>query len=115
MTDPHSAPVVRQEEDRLPGRGLGLVLGGTLLIIVALSFWAWYVWRSGITTLPQASVAPAQVGIIDQTLIDFDSSAQALEDRKRALLQSYGWISEATGIARIPIAEAMELIVEEYR
>jgi hypothetical protein len=115
MTDPHPAPIVRQEEDRLPGKGLSWVLGGTLLIIVLLSLWAYQIWRSRVTMLPQARVTPAQVGIIDQTLIDFDTSSRALENRKRALLQSYGWISEATGIARIPIDEAMELIVEKYR
>jgi hypothetical protein len=38
---------------------------------------------------------------------------QQLDSSQREALNSYGWVSEQEGIARIPIARAMELIAEE--
>ena len=37
---------------------------------------------------------------------------QDLRARQRALLEGYGWVSKETGVARIPIEDAMKIIVE---
>jgi hypothetical protein len=37
---------------------------------------------------------------------------QKLFSAENTILESYGWVDEAAGIARIPIARAMELLAE---
>lgn len=37
---------------------------------------------------------------------------QDLRAKQRALLEGYGWVSKETGIARIPIEDAMKMVVE---
>jgi hypothetical protein len=38
---------------------------------------------------------------------------QRLDAQQLEQLSSYGWVSEADGVVRIPVERAMELIVEE--
>jgi hypothetical protein len=40
---------------------------------------------------------------------------QELDADQLEQLNSYGWVSEADGVAHIPIERAMELVVEEAR
>ena len=40
---------------------------------------------------------------------------QELDADQLEQLNSYGWVSEADGVAHIPIERAMELVVEENR
>ncbi|NIW37905.1 MAG: hypothetical protein GWN32_15875, partial [Gemmatimonadetes bacterium] len=35
---------------------------------------------------------------------------QRLREREAEVLESYGWVDEAAGIAQIPIARAIELV-----
>ena len=37
---------------------------------------------------------------------------QQLREKQKALLEGYGWVNKEAGIARIPIEEAMKLVVE---
>ena len=37
---------------------------------------------------------------------------QQLRERQKALLEGYGWVNKEAGVARIPIEEAMKLVVE---
>ena len=105
---------VRQEEDRLPGRGVTLVIVAVALVVIALSGWSWAILRPRLRLTPPRPAA-ATVGMVDQTLIGTDTSAYALAERKRKLLESYGWVSEPAGIARIPIERAMRLVAEGVR
>ena len=105
---------VRQEEDRLPGRSLTAVIVFVALVIVALSWWSWAILRPRLRLTPPRPAA-AEVGMVDQTLIGTDTAAYALAERKRKLLESYGWVSEPAGIARIPIERAMRLVAEGVR
>jgi hypothetical protein len=36
----------------------------------------------------------------------------ALRAEEQAVLESYGWVDEKAGIARIPVAEAMKIVAE---
>jgi hypothetical protein len=113
MSTEHGVPVI-QEEDRLPGRGLTAVIVFVALVIIALSGWSWAILRPRLHLTPPRPAA-ATVGMVDQTLIGTDTSAYALAERKRKLLESYGWVSEPAGIARIPIERAMQLVAEGVR
>ena len=37
---------------------------------------------------------------------------QQLREKQKALLEGYGWVNKEAGVARIPIEEAMRLVVE---
>jgi hypothetical protein len=37
---------------------------------------------------------------------------QAMRREENAVLQSYGWVDRQAGIIRVPVARAMELLVE---
>ena len=37
---------------------------------------------------------------------------QQLREKQKALLDGYGWVNKEAGVARIPIEEAMKLVVE---
>jgi hypothetical protein len=113
MSTERGVPVI-QEEDRLPGRSLTAAIVLVALVIVALSGWSWAILRPRLHPTPPRPAA-ATVGIVDQTLIGTDTSAYALAERKRKLLESYGWVSEPAGIARIPIERAMQLVAEGVR
>jgi hypothetical protein len=113
MSAEHEVPVI-QEEDRLPGRGVTLVIVSVVVIILALSWWSWAILRPRLRLTPPRPAA-AEVGMVDQTLIGTDTSAYALAERKRKQLESYGWVSEPAGIARIPIERAMQLVAEGVR
>ena len=38
---------------------------------------------------------------------------QELRAKQRALLEGYGWVSKEAGIARIPIEDAMKIVVQQ--
>ena len=38
---------------------------------------------------------------------------QALRAKQKALLEGYGWVNKEAGIARIPIEDAMKLVIEK--
>ena len=37
---------------------------------------------------------------------------QELHAKQKALLQSYGWVNKEAGVARIPIEEAMKMVIQ---
>lgn len=121
---------VTQEDDRIPGKPILVVLGCTIVIILLGSLAAFLIadWRaaqlanvrSGVMyfePLPQAAPAavpgqvPEEVNHIEQVL--FEDRAPGLEDRafEQELLGTYGWVDRETRLVRIPIDRAIELYV----
>ncbi|HEX7128062.1 MAG TPA: hypothetical protein VF406_20080 [Thermodesulfobacteriota bacterium] len=120
MTPPAANPLVRQEKDRLSWRALLAILAVALVVGGAGVLASWRMaLRYETPPLGQpASVNPASprdVGMIDQTLIERDRYGQRLAEAKRRELSRYGWADRRRGLARIPIDEAMRLVVEEAR
>ena len=67
---------------------------------------------AGSTGPRPASREPSQA---EQTPIGGTGVGEALRDRQRHELESWGWVDREAGIARIPIDRAMDLVVEAPR
>jgi hypothetical protein len=124
MSEPHSADhdnpdVVHEESDVNVGAilryGAGLLVVG---LIVHVFLW----WLVGAYERQhertQTQVYPMAAGQQDrlppeprlQNTPQQDMSA--LRTKQEALLNEYGWVNKEAGIARIPIEEAMRMVVE---
>jgi len=114
---------VLQESDRIHARPVALILLAAVVVACALVSWGWLELRAGERAaypegLPgderEEAAQAGRAGII-QTLINVDTSVSMSATNARAILQSYGWVDSAQGIARIPIDQAMRAIVERSR
>lgn len=88
---------------------VGLVLSLTVIAVIALVFFLVNYWQltqnSGIELIPAGTPAQPQLEVAPQ----FDWAAYAAE--KQHLAQSYQWLDESRGLARIPVDVAMQAIV----
>jgi hypothetical protein len=114
---------VRQEEDAVAERTITRVALIALVIsVVAVLVSTALLGRAGQARLgggpaerveKHGYVAPQNIGLIEQTLIEHEEEGlyrRALQERR---LESYGWVDRARGVAHIPIKRAMALMVEE--
>jgi hypothetical protein len=58
------------------------------------------------------TVAPPQLGILEQTLVTTTRRGIDLNNAQREALGGYAWVDRDAGIARIPIERAMDLAAE---
>jgi hypothetical protein len=97
--------------------GFGFALG---LVAVVISVFLW--WLQGVyqqqTAREQTRLYPMAVereGALPPLPRLQQNPRQEMNDlraRQQAQLNGYGWVNKEAGIARIPIAEAMRMIVE---
>lgn len=112
-----SERIFPQEHDAIRSR-LVIVVGLVGLVVVTVSLLA-------VRALIRAFPTPApprpplelsrEVGDgtpIDLDSIEHDAHGPALRAAQRARLESWGWVDRDAGIARIPIDEAIEIVVE---
>ena len=125
---------VTQEDDRIPGKPILVVLGFAVVMIIAGSLAAFLIaqWRSAqladvrggvmyFEPLPQTAPAavpgqvPEEVNHIEQVL--FADRAPGLEERafEQKILGTYGWVDRDARLVRIPIDRAIELYVQQSR
>ena len=111
--------VVHEESDVNVGAILGF--GGALLVIaIIIHVFLW--WLQGVytrqTEQPQAVVYPLAAGQQEQRPAEPRLQENPQEDmrrlraRQQAALEQRGWVKQEAGIARIPIEEAMRIVVE---
>jgi hypothetical protein len=115
----HAHAGARSEEDRISTPRIVAVGVASLLIfivsgaVVAVYFKA----RMAAAPLPPipAEVGRSKIGIVEQQL--YGLAERGLRDREARLerLGSYGWVDRRSGVAHIPIDEAMELVVKGVR
>jgi hypothetical protein len=91
---PQSAP-------ERPGLALLAGIAGSLLIVAAL------VWAMQHYTQPPP-LGEDRVALRKKALAEL-RAAEASE------LETYGWVDQAKGVVRLPIAEAMKLALREWR
>ena len=110
---------VHQEEDRIAGVPITIVLTVALGVAAVLGLWALQMMRSREHALrpsdrwPEATLpAPTEISGIEQQL--FDEPAQGLSERElvRKRLGSYGWVDREREIVHIPIDRAIDLYLE---
>lgn len=99
------------EPDRVHGRAiLAVAAGGVAVTLASLA-----VVAALLPPRPTAAptrVAPPHLGRVAQTLIESDGSARAQRDRARRSLDTLGWVDRDAGTAHIPIARAIDLVVQ---
>jgi hypothetical protein len=98
-----------------------VVISGLLLIVMTvLVFWL-AGWLLNAFTAHQAArdVAPSPLAQTRPALppeprlqVAPSQELQELRASEEAVLQSYGWVDQAAGIVRLPMARAMELVLE---
>jgi hypothetical protein len=95
----------------------GALLAAAIVIHVGL-WWLLQVW-SGASLVPRPQVPPAVVtppaapgpGVRAAPPIDLEQ----LRSQEMQRLTTYGWVDEEAGTVRIPIDQAMQMLVEQGR
>lgn len=117
-------PGVRQEMDRIRSRPVTAAILAAVTLGALGVLWAGLHVRgrvelyrpAGVHALRgDAVIAPTTIGGIYQTLIGSDSTLLHMHRQQRLRLQSFEWIDESRGIARIPIDQAMDAIIARSR
>ncbi len=60
-----------------------------------------------------SKIGDIEVGIVDHRLFELDQRAEKLKFDEQQRLNSYGWVDRKAGLIHIPIARAIDLILEE--
>lgn len=125
MSEPHSPdyddnPEVVHEESDVNVRAI-LSFGAGLFVVTAIVMvFLW--WLQGFyasrTARAQTIVYPMAAGQQDQLppeprlQDDPQRAMRELRARQESVLTGYGWVNKEAGVARIPIDEAMRMVVE---
>ena len=97
-----------------------LMIAGLLLLVLSICFLVCWGMLHLFNREPDAQqrrprapmAAPAAAFPQPQLLVHPGREREKFQTAERAQLDTYGWIDRSAGIARIPIARAMQLIVE---
>jgi hypothetical protein len=111
-----------QEDDAIPTLRIVIGLVATIVLTVVCCVWVWAVMKpfenaDRQNARPTFAVRPPDVGgpsAVDRTLynptVPFSA---ALLEKKRAWLESWGWVDRGKGVVHMPIERAMKLVVVE--
>jgi hypothetical protein len=123
MNEEPARPDLPQEEDQIPWRrvlfGFGVMLA-VMAVMIAVAF--------GILQAREERLRPGRL-FPEQTLNARDLKSEVHEDlfsespgfgqqlneQKRRALSTYGWVDKERRIIRVPIDQAMDIVVEENR
>ena len=119
MSEPRDNPeVVHEESDvnvlAILGFGAGLLAVG---IVIQLLMWLLFnFYTKQAAQVPRAfplSVEYQQQPPPEPRLQEHpEEDMRQLRAQEDAILQGYGWVDKGSGVARIPIEEAMKIVVE---
>lgn len=83
-----------------------LLLNGVAIIGVFLIF----------VLILSISYVPNRLTSVDKELgVQRKATLQELNAEQSKLLNNYGWVNQPEGIVRIPVRQAMEMVVQEYQ
>jgi predicted LPLAT superfamily acyltransferase len=107
-------------DDIVPRALVLRVLGATIVISVVLCVIAYLLlvaneraYRADRKFPERDSPAPHEVANVRQELFAPATPASSIADDERVLLDSYGWVDRDKRIARIPVARAVELMLQK--
>ena len=95
--------------------GVGLIVSGVLISLLVWVLFTYFASREARRVAPQYPLAAAQdVRVPPEPRLQTNprEDLQDLRAQEEQILNSYGWIDKNTGVVRIPIAEAMKLMVQ---
>jgi hypothetical protein len=111
----HDELEVRQAPDVLDRRSLMAVTVGSVIITGVALVVAWLLldaWGQKPRTTPPP-VAPRTIGTLEQTLVLDTKRGLALRAEQEASLGKWEWVDRDAGVARIPIAEAIDVLASD--
>jgi hypothetical protein len=122
MSEPHEQdnPEIVHEESDVNVRailGFGLALLVAAVIIHVFLWWLQIVYqrqtdRAQMQVYPLAAGQQEELPPMPRLQEHPQQDMRELRERQRALLNGYSWVNRDTGIARIPVEEAMRMVVE---
>ena len=112
-------PVQHEESDvnigAILGFGAALIVVAVLLYLLTYVLFRYFEIREGRRVTPEYPLAAAQANRVPpepRLQTDPREDLREMREKEDALLGSYGWVDKNAGVARIPIEEAMKLVVE---
>ena len=116
---PDNVDVVHEESDvdvtAILRYGLGLL--GVALVVHVLLWWLFGVFerqnaRKQTQVYPMAVSEENRLPPAPRFQENPQQELQELRAKQKALLEGYGWVNKDAGIARIPIEEAMKIVIQ---
>ena len=117
--DPDNVEVVHEESDVNVG---AIIRYGVGLLVVALVVHVFLWWLFGVyerqnqrartQAYPMAAGQQNRLPPSPRFQENPQQELQELRAKQKALLDGYGWVNKEAGIARIPIEDAMKIVVE---
>ena len=123
MNEQHSRPAMPQEEDRIEWRRVLLGFAAMLAVIAPMVVAANSILKAREQRIrpgglfPEQDLSPrALKSEVHEDLFSANPGfGQALNDQKGRALSTYGWVDRERRIIRVPIDQAMDIVVEENR
>ncbi len=110
---------VHQEPDEVNRSAVLIALGVSAALALVLGAWGWYATAqsfdgrrpSGI--FPEATLErPHAVSQVIQGSFDTPREGESLVARAREELRSFAWVDRDAGVVRIPVDDAMDLVLD---
>lgn len=113
---------VRQEDDEVDSRAVARVASVSVLIgLLGVVFSAWLLFEVEGTMRPNFAgargprPAPVQISRVEQSPIRESRRGIDLRDAQKRELELWRWIDRGSGVAAIPIEQAIDIVVQEPR
>ncbi|HEY6003314.1 MAG TPA: hypothetical protein VIV57_10610 [Anaeromyxobacter sp.] len=115
----HAHGGARSEEDRISTPRIVAVGVASLLIFIVSGAMVAAYFKVRMTAAPPppmpADVGRSKIGMVEQQLFGLAERGQRDREARYERLGSYGWVDRRSGVAHIPIDQAMELVVKGVR
>jgi hypothetical protein len=119
MSEPHNNPeVVHEESDvnvrAIFGFGAGLIAVGLVVQVLLWLLMNYYTKQAAQVprNFPLSADYQQQAPPEPRLQTHPQQDLRDLRAREDAILHGYGWVDKNTGVARIPIEEAMKIVVQ---
>jgi hypothetical protein len=122
MSEPHKPdnPEIVHEESDVNVRailGFGIALVSAAAIVLVFLWWLQGLYqrqteRAQLQVYPLAAGQQEQLPPIPRLQEHPQEDMRKLRERQQALLNGYSWVNRDAGVARIPIEEAMRIVVQ---
>ena len=118
----HVAPPPAQAKEGLRwGAIVGVGLGWTLLFVASIFIIVKVLHArekalqpNGPDPLPR-EIGQTEIGIVDQVPFDVYRTLEKYQKDRTSYLQHWGWVDRKAGTVHMPIADAMERVVQEHQ
>lgn len=112
---PHTDDVPRQAPEGVDVRRAVQVLVVSVVAIILSVGVAWWLLPFSPTRTRAPTWSPEPVSGVEQGRAGRAARGQREAARARRALERYGWLDRDRGLARIPVDEAMDLLVDRGR